>query len=770
MIQYRDFPVLIIDHELNKDTGGGRAIRSVIAHLEDMDFSVIESLNGEDGIFTYKSHAEISCVLVDWEIGENTDGPGAADIVLAIRERNDKIPIYIVTEKHKVQDIPTAALSVVQEFVWKMEDTPEFIAGKITMSSKSYLGGLMPPFFKELVKYATEYKYAWHTPGHMGGLAFRKSPAGRIFYDFFGENVFRADLSVSVPELGSLMGHAGVNGEAEAQAAKNFGAERTYFVTNGTSTANKIVMFGCVTPGDVVLVDRNCHKSLQHAITMTGAVPIYLIPSRNAYGIIGGIHLNQFDEDTIKSKIQASPLIKDKNAKIKLTVVTNSTYDGLLYNVVKLKEKLKDITENIHFDEAWYAYANFHPIYDDRYAMCKKHDEAIHPAVFATHSTHKLLASFSQGSMVHVKSGARKIDHERFNEAFMMHTSTSPQYSIIASLDVGSKMMEGSAGRAILQDAIDEAVVFRKKMVQIGSDLKKSKIDDHKKWFFTTWQADKISSSAEYGKKLKNEPFITADSAVLERSPDCWLLNPDDKWHGFKGSEENYMMLDPIKVTVLSPGINIDGTMEEWGIPAPLISKFLMSRGLVVEKTGFYSFLVLFSIGVTKGKSGSMLAEIYAFKNMYDDNAELSIVFPELAKAHPERYAGVHLQELANEMHEHLKGEDISKVTTDVFAMSLQQEMTPSEAYAALVRGNVEEVAVRDALNRIPAAMLVPYPPGIPIIMPGEKFTSDTKGIIEYLAVYEDFDNSFPGFETETHGIILKKEDGKIKYYVNCVK
>lgn len=755
MFSSRDFPIQIIDDELNANNGSGRALKEIIAHLNNMDISVIESTDASDGVDTFKAHTEISCVLVDWEIDKDgTSGISSSEIIHTIRERNDKIPIFIITEKHKVEDIGVDILSRVQEYVWLMEDTPEFIAGKAKMAAIGYLKSLAPPFFKELVRYTNEYRYAWHTPGHMGGLAFMKSPAGRIFFDFYGENVFRADLSVSVPELGSLMEHAGVNGLAEAEAAKNFGAEKTYFVTNGTSTANKIVMHGCVTPGDTVLIDRNCHKSLQHAITMTGAVPVYLIPSRNAYGIIGGIHINEFEEETIRKKIEVSPLIKDKSAKIKQATITNSTYDGLLYNTVTIKEKLKNMVENLHFDEAWYAYARFHPIYKGRYAMCDEHDDQNHPALFATQSTHKLLASFSQGSMVHTKSGRRKIDPERFNEAFMMHTSTSPQYGIIASLDVASKMMEGAAGCALMQDAIDEAVVFRKKTVQIRNELQKSSCDKSEKWFFTTWQPNI--------EKIEN--------TVLEKSSECWLLNPGDKWHGFKGAEADYMMLDPIKVTVVTPGINLDGHMEEWGIPAPLISRFLRTKGIVVEKTGFYSFLVLFSIGVTRGKSGSLLAELFDFKKLYDRNAPIEEVFPELLKENPERYAGTTLKQLSSEMHEHLKKEDISNVTSRVFAELPEQEMTPSAAYAELVRGNVEETPIREAIDRIPAAMLVPYPPGIPIIMPGEKFTKTTQGIIDYLAVYEDFDNSFPGFETETHGIILKKENGRTKYYINCIK
>jgi lysine decarboxylase/arginine decarboxylase len=768
-MNYRDFPILVIDDTIGQECGCGRAIEHIIASLEGMGFSVIVSACADDGIEVFDAHTEVSCVLVDWEIGadDKNHPPTSTDIVENVRSKNDEIPIFIMTESHKVQEIPLDVLRKVQGYVWKMEDTPHFIAGKVEMAAKKYVEGLMPPFFKELVKYTDEYKYAWHTPGHMGGLAFLKSPAGRVFYDFFGENVFRADLSVSVPELGSLMEHAGVNGEAERLAAKTFGADDTFFVTNGTSTANKMVMFGCVTPGDVVLVDRNCHKSLQHAITMTGAIPIYLTPSRNAYGIIGGIHESEFDAETIRRKVEASPLIKDKRAPIRQVTVTNSTYDGLTYNTVILKEKLKHVTENLHFDEAWYAYARFNPIYTGRYAMTDEHSPD-HPAIFSTQSTHKLLAAFSQASMVHVKSGRRKIDHDRFNEAFMMHTSTSPQYGIIASLDVATKMMQGSMGRALVQDSIDEAVIFRKKMTKLGDEIKASESDEAKRWFFQTWQQEKITSDIP---KAKGKSFEDVDTKILGSQAGCWTLNPGDAWHGFAGMEPNYMMLDPIKVTILTPGMHADATMGEWGIPAPMLSRFLMSRGIVVEKTGFFATLLLFSIGVTKGKSGSMLAELFDFKRLFDDDAVLADVYPDLVASNPMRYGAMRIKQLAAEMHGQLKSRDIANVTNEVFSILPDQVMTPLEAYSHLVRDNVEEVPMRETMGRIPAVMLVPYPPGIPIIMPGEKITERTQAIIDYMAIYEDFDNSFPGFETETHGIILKAlPNGKKAYYVNCIK
>jgi arginine decarboxylase len=760
---YKHFPILIIDSALDTKTGEGQALQAIISELEDGGFAVIKSFTIDDGIEIITSYKQVPCILMSWD--KNTNKKIIRNFIKYVRSMNETLPIFIMTERKKLSDIDLDILNEISGYIWKMNDTANFIAGRIEVAISHYLKNLAPPFFKELVCYIEEFKYAWHTPGHMGGEAFQKSPIGRAFFDFFGETVFRADLSVSVPELGSLMEHSGVTGEAERQAAENFGADQTYFVTNGTSTANKIVLCGTVTPGDVVLVDRNCHKSLQHALTMTGAIPVYFIPTRNAYGIIGGIHQDEFNAKNIKAAIRKNPLIKNKNVKPKLAVITNSTYDGLLYDVVTIKDKLSETVDAIHFDEAWYAYAKFHELYDNRYGMGKTHAKH-HPAIFATQSTHKLLAAFSQASMVHVKSGVKQIDPARFNEAFMMHTSTSPQYTIIASLDVANKMMQGPAGRTIINEAVEEAVIFRKKVAQIKQNiLLDKKIAKKAKWSFDVWQPDFVKTKGKQKNKLLNTP-----DAVLTTTANCWHLNKTDKWHGYPGLKDGYMMLDPIKVSIVTPGINPDGTMANWGIPAPILATFLISRGIVDEKTGFYTFLLLFSIGVCRAKSGTLLVALQEFKKLYDQNKSIQEMLPELVEQHPERYNNVSIQDFAQEMHGYLKSRDITNMTTKIFSILPPPAMTPADAYHELVRGKAKDIPLAKVKNRTAAVMLVPYPPGIPIIMPGETFDKAAQGIIDYLQVFEDFDNQFPGFETETHGIVIKTEKGRKKYYVPCIE
>jgi arginine decarboxylase len=415
--------ILIVDNELRSDTAGGTASRELVNYLKGMEFKIIEATTTFDGELMFLTNSEIGCVLLNWDLRLEKEGtPRPSQLIDTIRRRNRSIPIFLLTEKITFADIPLDVIRKIDGYVWKLEDTPHFVAGRIEEAAEKYLRNCLPPFFGELAKYTGEYKYAWHTPGHTGGVAFLKTAAGGAFFRFFGENAFRSDLSVSVPELGSLMEHSGVLGEAETNAARVFGADKTYFVTNGTSTANRIVFNGCVNPGDIVLVDRNCHKSVMYSIILTGAIPIYLVPTRNSYGIIGPIHVEEFSRNTLRKKLESNPRTKTHaNGHVKLAVITNSTYDGLCYNVKEIKNKLTDVVDNLLFDEAWYGYAKFHPLYRARYAMSRGAENPNHPVLFATQSTHKVLAAFSQGSMIHVRHSHKgkqdHFDHDRFNEA-----------------------------------------------------------------------------------------------------------------------------------------------------------------------------------------------------------------------------------------------------------------------------------------------------------------------------------------------------------------
>jgi len=749
------FPVLLVDDELHDDTAAGRATRGLVEHLRSDGTPVITASDLDDAQEIVLSSANVSALLIDWDTHHNPDNdhggtaiavraPGRTEALLRLaHERNPTLPIFVLADRSGAEMVPTAVLRIVTGYVWKLEDTPEFIALRVGEARREYLETLLPPFFGSLVRFTEEGRYSWHTPGHSGGTAFLKTPVGAAFHAFFGENTLRSDLSVSVGELGSLLEHSGPVGAAEAEAARTFGADQTMFVTNGTSTANKIVFHACVQPGDVVLVDRNCHKSIMHAIVMTGAIPVYLHPARNAYGIIGPIPPHGLRKRTVEASIKANPLVPDDKTEVALAVVTNSTYDGLCYDAQGVLDALSQTSKRVLFDEAWYGYAHFHPLYAGRHAMGVERRPG-QAATFSTQSTHKLLTAFSQASMIHLHDTDGVIPPAALEEAFMMHTSTSPQYGIIASLDVAARMMDGPQGTALIDDAIDEALTFRREL----SSLAQACASDD--WCFGVWQPD-------------DAPTDPDDD---HHDPGRWTLRGGQAWHGYAQTGEGHAMLDPIKVTILTPGVNPHGGLAEHGIPAALVSHFLNERGIVVEKTGSYSFLVLFSLGITKGKSGTLLAELLEFKRLYDADVPLQVALPRMVADHPDRYGALTLRGLAEELHAALRRAEVTDLLEAMYAQLPEPAATPAVAYQHLVAGCTTMVPVDELPGKVSAAMVVPYPPGIPVLMPGERFGPADSGLVRYLIASQNLDAHFPGFETEIHGIQIQS-DGS--YRIPCL-
>jgi arginine decarboxylase len=749
------FPVLLVDDELHDDTAAGRATRALVDHLRADGTQVITATDLTDAEQIIASTPTLSGLIIDWDNHHEADGHAGTAVAVAVaasrtetliealRAQSPALPIFVVADRSSVEELPMDVIRQINGYVWKLEDTPAFVAGRVEEARREYLAPLLPPFFEALVRFTKEARYSWHTPGHSGGTAFLKSAVGSAFHEFFGENTLRSDLSVSVAELGSLMEHTGPIGDAEAQAARIFGADRTLFVTNGTSTANKIVFHSSVSHGDVVLVDRNCHKSIMHAIVMTGAIPVYLHPSRNAYGIIGPIAPSELTGEAIGARLDAHPLVPEGTTAARLAVVTNSTYDGLCYDATAVLGALGDSTERVLFDEAWFAYAHFHPLYAGRHAMGIERRPG-QPAMFATQSTHKLLTAFSQASMVHLHDTDGRVNPTALQEAFMMHTSTSPQYGIIASLDVASRMMDGPQGTSLIDETVDEALAFRRELAASGEGCAP---DD---WCFRAWQ-----------------PLDAAQGTPEEqRDPERWVLRDGQDWHGYTDIGDGHAMLDPIKVTILTPGISADGRLEERGIPAALVSRFLDERGIVVEKTGAYSFLVLFSLGITRGKAGTLLAELFEFKRLYDQDAPLHQALPRLASEHPGRYGSMTLRALADELQAAMLASTMTELTEAMYADLPEPVITPAAAYEHIVGGTIDLVAVADLAGRVSTAMIVPYPPGIPVIMPGERFPASGSGLLRYLAASQELDARFPAFETEIHGIEVQ-DDGR--YLLPCL-
>lgn len=692
-------------------------IHSLNECLKKRGFEVVFAADQADLVRVVENNARLAGVVIDWE-----DSP--QELCQQIHDFNEYLPVFAFSSSNSVTDATFQQLSLNVEFFEYEISNAADIAVTISQKVEEYEKAVTPPLTRALMNFAKEGKYTFCTPGHMSGTAFQHSPVGALFYDFFGANTFKADVSVSVGELGSLLDHSGPHRDAEKYIAETFNADRSYIVTNGTSTANKIIGLYSAPAGSTVLIDRNCHKSLTHLMMMSNVIPIYLRPTRNAYGILGGIPQSEFKHETIEKRVKETP-----NATWPVhAVVTNSTYDGLFYNTGFIKNTLD--VKSIHFDSAWVPYTNFSPIYQGLAGMSGGRTEG--KVIYETQSTHKLLAAFSQASMIHVKG---EINEATFNEAFMMHTSTSPFYPIVASTETAAAMMRGNVGHRLIDESIDRAIRFRKEIKRLR--------EESDSWFFDVWQPENIGTK------------------------ECWELKPEDKWHGFRNIDQEHMYLDPIKVTLLTPGLNGDGTMAERGIPASIVSKYLDVRGVIVEKTGPYNLLFLFSFGIDNTKAMGLLRELCNFRRDYDRNLEIKEAIPSLYKKDPSFYDGMRLQELAQGIHKLIVEHDLPNMMFHAFETLPKMVMTPFDAFQRELNGEVEEVRIQDMQDKVNANMILPYPPGVPLVMPGEMLTADNRAVLDFMLMLCEIGEHFPGFETDIHGA-YRQPDGS--YTVKVLK
>ncbi|MBK6612813.1 arginine/lysine/ornithine decarboxylase [Ottowia sp.] len=750
------FPIVIIDEDYRAENTSGLGIRALAKAIEGEGFEVVGATSYGDLSQFAQQQSRASAFILSIDDEEFTPGADLApavenlrNFIEEVRRKNSDVPIYLHGETKTSQHLPNDVLRELHGFIHMFEDTPEFVAKHIVREAKSYLEGIQPPFFKALLDYAEDGSYSWHCPGHSGGVAFLKSPIGQMYHQFYGENMLRADVCNAVEELGQLLDHDGAIGESERNAARIFNADHCFFVTNGTSTSNKMVWHHTVAPGDVVVVDRNCHKSNLHAIIMTGAIPVFLKPTRNHYGIIGPIPQSEFEPEAIKAKIRANPLLQHVDAdavKPRIMTLTQSTYDGVLYNTETIKQMLDGYVENLHFDEAWLPHAAFHPFYGTYHAMGKKRPRPQQSVVYSTQSIHKLLAGISQASHVLVQDSQNvKLDRYLFNEAYLMHTSTSPQYSIIASCDVAAAMMEPPGGTAMVEESIAEALDFRRAMRKVAQDFGKND------WWFKVWGPD----------KLVQDGIGRADDWIIKNG-----TAKSKSWHGFGKLAPGFNMLDPIKATIVTPGLNLDGKFDKTGIPASIVTKFLAEHGVVVEKTGLYSFFIMFTIGITKGRWNTLLTALQQFKDDYDRNQPMWRIMPEFCAQH-RRYERMGLRDLCQHVHELYARYDIARLTTDMYLSELTPAMRPADAYACIARREVERVEIDDLEGRVTVGLVTPYPPGIPLLIPGEVFN---RKIVDYLKFAREFALMCPGFESDIHGLVEVKDDnGNVRYFADCV-
>lgn len=659
-----------------------------------------------------------------------------------------EIPVFLY-----LRDEDTTPEELVGHVVGVINDdlTDRRLFGRqIDEAAKRYEDKLLPPFFGALAQYVYKGKSQFDCPGHQGGAYFRRHPAGRAFYDFFGEELFRSDLCNADVAMGDLLIHEGAPLTAQKAAAKVFNADKTYFVLNGTSASNKVVLNAALTPGDLVLYDRNNHKSINHgALLQAGATPIYLETARNPFGFIGGIDEKCFDEEYLRSLVREKcPEKADAKRPFRLAVIQLGTYDGTIYNARQVVDKIGHLCDYILFDSAWVGYEQFIPMIRDCSPLLLELGPE-DPGIFVTQSVHKQQAGFSQTSQIHkkdshIKGQDRYIPHKVLNNAFMMHASTSPFYPLFASLDVNAKMQEGEAGRRLWADCVKTVVDARKLLLETCHYIKPF-----------------IPS------KVRGSDWKSYPTDLIAQDLEFFKFVPGQKWHSFEGYGENQYFVDPCKFMLTTPGIDVEtGEYENFGVPATILANYLRDNGIIPEKNDLNSILFLMTPAENKEKMDHLVSQIARFEKYLDDDAPLEEVLPNLYKAYESRYRNYSIRQLCQEMHDFYKERNIKEIQKEMFRTEFMPKsvINPQEAHFAFLRGQAELVRLEDAEGRVAAEGALPYPPGVLCCFPGEVWGGP---VLKYFLAWQEAMGRMPGFAPELQGVYVE-DNGRGGKQVYC--
>ena len=617
----------------------------------------------------------------------------------------------------------------------------EELQDKVAQSAQQYETENVPGFLRDLINFADEKPVSYTTPGHHNGQFYEKHPAGVVFKKFFGDNMLRADVSDTVAELGDTLTHGGTPLDSEQEAAQAFNADKVYYVTNGTTSSNTICANAVLSEGDLVLFDRNNHKSLYNsALIMTGAKPVYLPTSRNPLGLIGPVISDDLDEEKIRAEIaKVDPERAKAKRPFRMAVLQLETFDGVFYNAKWLLDKIGKLCDYVLFDCAWGGYEQFVNIMKQLSPLQYKYT-ADDPGILVTQSIHKQQAGLAQTSQIlkkdaHIKGQKRYVDHKHFNNAYLKYVTTSYSYPIYASLAVNTALAKGAAPKKWWEEAMRKGIRFRKTLNQ------KSKL-------FKTLNAQEINEKSEQ---------------ELMDSLSYWKMEETDDWHGFKGIAKDEAIISPLKLTVVCPGINLaTGKYEETGIPGKVIGEYLTEKRVITCKSDLYSTLFLLTPGERDADLEALLTSFLEFEEYYLRDAPLEQVLPRLVKQNPERYRNYTIRQLCQEMHEYYAKNEIYKLQQDLFLKKTFQdyEMTPAEADKLFMKNEGELVDLDEIEGRVALEGALPYPPGVFIVAPGEKWQ---KIDVDYFKILMGAIDKFPGFDPEIQGVYLNKDTGVTK-------
>ena len=664
-----------------------------------------------------------------------------------IQATNFGIPVFVVqTEEEQVDPKFYDAIYHIQDL--NGYDI-KLYSRQIETAAKFYEDKMLPPFFKMLSEYVEMGNIAFDCPGHQGGQYYRKHPAGRFLYDFYGENIFRSDICNADVKLGDLLIHEGAACDAQKYAAQVFNADKTYFVLNGTSSSNKVALNAVLAPGDLVLFDRNNHKSNHHgALIQAGATPIYLETARNPFGFIGGIDSHCFEEDYLKSLIkEVAPEKLNQKRPFRLAVIQLGTYDGTIYNARQVVDKIGHLCDYILFDSAWVGYEQFIPMMKDCSPLLLELNEN-DPGILVTQSVHKQQAGFSQTSQIHkkdkhIKGQDRYVNHKRFNNAFMLHASTSPFYPLFAALDVNAKIQGSEAGRRLWHECVKVGIEARKLVLNHCELIRP---------FIPT--------------TIKGKKWQDYDTEEIATNLEFFKFHPTDTWHKFEGYADEQYFVDPCKFLLTTPGISLEtGEYEKFGVPATILANYLRENGIIPEKCDLNSILFLLTPAETLTKMQTLVAQIALFEKHIKQDSLLKDVLPTVYKNNEDRYKGYTIRQLCQEMHDLYVSRNVKQLQKDLFRKATLPEyaLNPHDANIEFVRNKVELVPLTDIVGRVAAEGALPYPPGVLCVVPGERWSPTAQ---KYFLALEEGINTLPGFAPEIQGVYLQKDpDGRTRAY-----
>lgn len=576
----------------------------------------------------------------------------------------------------------------------------------------------LPPFTKALLDFAKEARDDFCTPGHHSGALFEEILEGRAFVSALGEGAFTADISDSSSVIGDPSSHEGVSGEAEALAASVYGSDRCFFVLGGTSASNRIAISALVSEGDLILFDRNNHKSAsQAALAAAGGLPVYLASERNESGIIGGLTEETLDPVRLREKAaKLSPAAGKKQRPYRLACLQLSTYDGLFLNARELLRRIGSLCDYILFDGAWAGYENFLPLLQDSAVLTfplTKND----PGILVTQSVHKQLAGFSMTSQLHKKDShlrgmARYLEDDVLQAAYLMHISTSPYYPLLAGLEMNAYLHQ-KKGKELWQKAAITATELKKSILKRCRLLRP----------FTAPMVRDAFWEAHPTEEILSDPAFFA-------------ISPKDTWHGFSHIAENLYLTDPCKV-LLTTG----------PLPAPLLSHWLESRRVTVEKSDFHTLLFLVEPSDRKEKCERLLSLFEECETAYEANAPMSSFAPDVTCL-----PGEGLKDYSLRYMDFLEKEQASRLQQALFAEDHfpKAALTGRNAHQAFLKGARERVPLPKAKGRVSLEMILPYPPGITVLEPGEVWTDEA---LSYFLFLQKYKSAFPDFSPEILGV-----------------